>query len=222
MQRDELGSETMPRTIEKTVFRFDELSDRAKEKAREWWREAEAIGYDPESIYEDAAECGAILGIDMRKRRVQLMGGGTRYAPAIYYSGFSSQGDGACYESTYSYAKGAAKKIRAHAPTDSELHRIADELQALQRRNFYQLTAETRHRGHYYHSGCMAVDVGHCDGDSVPAEAEEELTQLLRDLADWIYKQLESEYEWRLSDENVDESIRINEYEFDEEGRLAS
>jgi hypothetical protein len=207
----------MPRTIEKTVFKFDELSDRAKDNAREWWRGVEVRDYDPESIYEDAAECGAILGIDMRQRRVQLMGGGTRYAPAIYYSGFSSQGDGACYESTYSYAKGAAKKIRKHAPDDKELHRIADELQTLQRRNFYRLTASTRHRGHYYHSGCMSVDV---DGAN-DSEAEESLTQLLRDLADWIYKQLESEYDWRLSDENVDESIRINEYEFDEEGRLA-
>jgi hypothetical protein len=37
----------------------------------------------------------------------------------------------------------------------------------------------------------------------------------------WIYRQLEREYEWLMSDEQVDESIRINEYEFTEEGKLA-
>ena len=34
------------------------------------------------------------------------------------------------------HARGAAKGIRAHAPKDEELHRIADELQAVQRKNF--------------------------------------------------------------------------------------
>lgn len=50
-------------------------------------------------------------------------------------------------------------------------------------------------------------------------EDEEELTQCLRDFADWIYRKLEAEYEYRMSDENVDEAIRINEYDFDESGR---
>ena len=44
---------------------------------------------------------------------------------------------------------------------------------------------------------------------------------MLRSFADWIYRQLKEEYEYRMSDENVDESIRINEYEFDENGRIA-
>ena len=43
----------------------------------------------------------------------------------------------------------------------------------------------------------------------------------LRSFADWIYRQLEKEYEFNMSDENVDESIRINEYEFDETGAIA-
>ena len=28
----------MSRTVESTVYRFDELSDTAKERARDWWR----------------------------------------------------------------------------------------------------------------------------------------------------------------------------------------
>lgn len=34
---------------------------------------------------------------------------------------------------------GQPRKIRSHAPQDGELHRIADALQAIQRRSFYQL-----------------------------------------------------------------------------------
>jgi hypothetical protein len=42
----------------------------------------------------------------------------------------------------------------------------------------------------------------------------------MRDFADWIYRQLESEYDYANSDESVDENILCNEYEFDENGKL--
>lgn len=35
----------MPHTKSKTVYYFDELSDKAKEKAREWYREG-ALDYE--------------------------------------------------------------------------------------------------------------------------------------------------------------------------------
>jgi len=212
----------MARIVEKTVFQFDELSDRAKERARDWWRECENMDFDTEFAFDDAVECGKILGIEIDTRSVKLMGGGTRYEPTIYYSGFSSQGDGACFEGDYSYAKGAAKAIRKHAPDDTKLHRIADELQKLQRQYFYRIEARMRHRGHYSHSGCMSVDVSLKDtyGYDEPANADD-IKQCMRDFADWIYSQLESEYKYRMSDENVDESIRCNEYEFDEDGNRA-
>ena len=68
-------------------------------------------------------------------------------------------GDGALFEGAYDFAKGAPKAIRAHAPEDSELHRIADALQAIQRRNFYQLHATVTHRDRYYHEYSMAISV---------------------------------------------------------------
>ena len=210
----------MPHVIEKTVFKFEELSDRAKEKAREWWRSCEAEDCDASCTYEDAATIAEILGIDLRTRAAKLLGGGTRYEPCIWYSGFYSQGDGACFEGSYSYAKGAAKRIRAHAPQDSELRRIAEELQDLQRRAFYRLSARMAQRGYGYHSGCMTVDVGLSEGAATREQAEA-LTQLMRDFADWIYAQLRSQYEYVMSDENVNESIKINEYEFDEDGNVA-
>lgn len=211
----------MPRTVESTVYKFGELSDRAKERARDWYRRM-ITNDDYDSVIDDAATMADILGINLRQRPIKLMNGSTRYDPCIWWSGFSSQGDGACFEGSYSYAKGAAKKIRAHAPQDSELHRIASELQAIQRRNGYQLTAQCRQRGHYNHSGCMTVDVERASGErDMTSEAGETVTQLLRDFADWIYAQLGKENDYLNSDEQVDESIDANEYEFDEEGNRA-
>lgn len=211
------------RVVETNVFQYDELDDRAKERAREWYsRHVFEDSCDWEFVYEDAAEVADILGIDLRQRRVQLMGGGHRYEPSIYFSGFWSQGDGACFEGTYRYAKGATKKIREYAPQDKELHRISDELQAVQRKHFYHLIASMNHTGHYCHSGCMSVEVEHNeDRYRDIGDAEDDIRQLMRDFADWIYDRLESEYDYQTSDEVVEEAIRANEYEFDEEGARA-
>jgi hypothetical protein len=78
--------------------------------------------------------------------------GGTRSKPCIWFSGFWSQGEGACFEGYWSHAKGAVARIRDYAPQDATLHSIADRLKAIQRRNFYQLAAEISRRGHYYHA----------------------------------------------------------------------
>ena len=213
----------MPRTRTETVYRFDELDDRAKERARDWWRNLEDQDFDTEYVIDDAQRMGAILGIEFDTKPVKLMGGGTRYDPVVYWSGFSSQGDGACFEGRYAYAKGAAKRIREEAPRDTELHRIADALQSAQRRAFYRLEARCRHRGHYYHSGWMSVDVSDAGDEyrALPDGIEDEITDALRGFADWIYRRLESEYEWRMSDEQVDDAITANEYEFDATGARA-
>jgi hypothetical protein len=50
---------------------------------------------------------------------------------------------------------------------------------------------------------------------------EEDVTKALRDFNRWIYKRLLAEYEWLIADEQVEESIIANEYEFTEEGKIA-
>ena len=88
----------MPEIIETTVYRLDELSDAAKEKARAWYREG-GFDYDWfESVYDDFESIAEILGLRLKTRGVRLCGGGTRQKPCIWFSGFSSQGDGACFE----------------------------------------------------------------------------------------------------------------------------
>ena len=137
----------MPRIIETTVFTIDELSGAAKENARIWYRDQGLHDEWYDFVYEDFETICRILGITLKTSPVRLYGGGTRDKPHVWFRGFSSQGDGASFEGQYSHAKGAAKGIRAHAPKDRELHRIADELQDAQRRNFFQLNASIRQRG---------------------------------------------------------------------------
>ena len=104
---------------------------------------------------------------------------------------------------------------------DGELHRIADALQAIQRRNFYQLHATVTHRDRYYHEYCMAISVERdsATGQDMTADAEETLIEALRDLARWLYRQLEREYDYLTSDDVVDEAITANAYTFTAAGR---
>ncbi len=208
----------MPRqeTIVKTYYTFEELSDKAKENARKWYRHASQDDEFWEFVYEDAVTCAAIMGIDINTRPVKLCGGGTRQEPDIRFSGFWYPEDGACFTGAYSYKKGAAKAIRQHAPADTELHRIADGLQALQRANFYQLTAQIEQSGRYSHARTMSVSTNR----GTPQQ-QDELRDFMRDFADWIYARLEAEYDYRHADEQVDENIIANEYEFDETGERA-
>lgn len=211
----------MPEVISMTVYRLNELHEGAKDRARAWYREA---GFDHDwydAVHEDFQRIAEILGIQLKTRTTRLVGGRTRQDPCIWFSGFWSQGDGAAWEGVYSYRKSAAAKLRAYAPKDKTLHRIAETLQAAQRQNFYQLSAEVTHRGNYYHAFTMAVSVRR---DSAAAaeiigDAESIVTDALRDLANWLYRQLEQEYEYLTSDEAVDETLVVGGYTFTEEGR---
>lgn len=210
----------MPVIIETTLYQFHELSDPAKERARSWYRET---ALDPdwyEPVYADFVVVCEILGLALQTSTVRLVGGGTRQKPCLYFQGFGSQGDGACFEGVYTYARQAPAKIRRHAPQDAGLHRIADTLQAVQRRNFYRLRAEIGHRDRYYHEQCMAITVERDSptGQEMTPDAEDIVAESLRDLARWLYRQLEREYAFQTSDEAVDEAITANAYTFTEGG----
>ena len=210
----------MPEIIETTVYQLGELSDAAKEKARAWYRE---IGFEYDwydSVFEDFQRIAEILGICLKTRPVRLMGGGTRQEPQISFTGFWSQGDGASYQAFYAFRRNATREIRSYAPQDTRLHAIADALLATQRRNFYQLRADVSHRGRYYHEYCMliAVERNSPTWQDMTADAEDAVIEALRDLARWLYRQLERAYEYLSSDEAVDETIAANQYTFTKTG----
>ena len=190
------------RVIEKTVFLFDELTDAAQEKAREWFRTASAHDtWWSESVIDDAKRIGTLIGFD---------------ADEIYWRGFWSQGDGACWTGSVSYAAGCAAAVARECPQDAEIQRIARAWQDLQRRNFYQIRGGVSANDRYMRT---SVDAYRADDRDVTDEGD--AGQIVSDFADWVYRSLEKEYDYQMSDECVDEAIRANEYEFDEDGEPA-
>lgn len=194
------------RTIQTIVYNFNELSEGAKQHAIE---KLHTINTDYEwydATFDDAKEIGRIMGIDINN---------------IYFSGFSSQGDGACFEGRYEYRKGSVKELKAYAPVDTELHRIAKALQDIQRKAFYRLTAHVKQSGHYNHKYCTVIDVYNSEsGDYATDEQSDAITETLRDFMEWIYRTLEKECEYLESEEAIIETIEANEYEFDTAGNL--
>ncbi len=188
------------------IYTYEELSDEAKAKARDWYRKNDDNEYS-EFVIDDAKEVAALMGWEIDK---------------VYYSGFWSQGDGACFEGIMRYNKGCAKLVKAYT-NDAELNRIAKAWQDLQRQNFYALRASVKHRGHYQHEMCTEFDCGdtrHNYGWLQNPEAEDDIKEIARDFMRWIYKRLEAEYEYSVSDEVVAENIIANGYEFTEDGEI--
>lgn len=201
------------KTIE--IYTFDELSDAAKEVAREWWR-AGGLDYEwYDYTVGYAKELGALLGIDIDN---------------IYFSGFWSQGDGASMSSTYHYRKGWRKALRGNVGGDDLLllEGIGQRLQASQQRASYQITATTRQSGYYQSNMRVEVELGDPPGgDDWPTLAgcphlwEDPVKEAMEDFIYWVYCALEKQYAWLNSDAQVDKALRANEYEFTAEGKVA-
>lgn len=211
--------------ITKTInlYTFDELSDKAKEKAREWWRESEAQDFGSGGELNEPIETAAkLLGIELKTRDVKLMGGGTRQEPCVWWT-LHVQGAGASFDATYSYAKGSAKAIRAEFGTDTTLHAIADGLAAIQKKYGYMLRASIKSdsRGHFLEAD-LELDRARFNISpyrSIADADDEAMRELFRDFAQWIYKYIDAEWDYRMSDESADDSMKANEDTFTVNGK---
>ena len=174
-----------------TVYKFDELSDDAKEKARGWFRDG-ALDYewwDDEYMLEGWKEKYGIA-FDMKKMYFDLDGshylywgkGGiwienqNKLAKAIYGKGYqllANSGLISSYFDTHHYGGGSGR---------TEL--------------------------------CVE-DFRSSESKDLPADCDEWFKDLVEEYWHFLYKEME----YLLSDESIDETIRINEYEFTEEGK---
>lgn len=198
-----------------TVYTVDELSEQAKQKAYEKWQENK-LDYDWYGfVFEDVKRTAEIIGIKI---------------DSIYFSGFSSQGDGACFEGSYSYNPGWKKEfIKEYGKDNKSIEeplRIARALQKIQRKIFYKAGAEIKHKGYYYHELCTDIDVHvndiftYAEYSIINQQIEDAITRLLREYMQYIYKRLEQENDYLLSMESFIESCNGNEYQFTEDGRF--
>lgn len=198
-----------------TLYEFDELSDTAKDRAREWFRGCKNAN-DYDGVRDDVVAVLELLGVTLKTHAVRLMNGTTRYEPNVWWQVGYMQSDGACFEGTYAYRRGAHRLVREHAPEDARLHAIADALLNVQRKYRYQVTA-TICSGHQ--SFFPDVDVSGPGGESSYESAfRGEVAECVRDLCAWMYQQFRQEDEYQSADEQVDENIRANEYTFTVDG----
>lgn len=199
----------MTRDIVTTVYTYDELSDKAKAKARDWWIElVDNNDYAP-PVIEDALEVAKCLGIEIDSNQGDM---------GIYWSGFSSQGDGASFTGIFRPTGEALAKVKELAPQDEVLRSIAADLDRA-----YSLAGEFRcdvtTSGNYCHSYSMNYEFDLDYDRSGTNEADKLVRGALRLFADWIYKQLMDAYFYAISDENVAEIMESNEYTFTAEGK---
>lgn len=236
------------------TFTFDQLDDRAKEKVRDrirysdwylwhdWW----------EFVYEMADSAAALMSIAIDdKSKV-----GRIRQPAIYFSGFGSQGDGACFEGRWypPTEQDAIERIFTNitefAPQDTALHKVARELSDIaMRARHHSLSVTIKHRDNHYHSRSVEQDItlerpeDFEDWDEVRQLAylaveksngivfesphpgyhdsfDEGIRSALRSFMHWIYRRLEEEHDYLMSDEAVDEHINCNQEDqlYDEDG----
>lgn len=214
-------------------MKFDELDDRAKERVRDRHR-AHALDYDWwEYTYEDAVQIGTLIGCEVGTRTVRAHTGKSYDETDINFSGFCSQGDGACWSGYLDTGKlaGAVERVKAEAPQDTELHLIADMAERLHAL-IATLQVANRLTDGDTNRDWPEVEVGmriivdgrersystKVNANDLPDDIETTANELVGDFAAWIYDQLEAESDYRLSDEVIDEAIKSNDPDFDEDG----
>ena len=140
----------------------------------------------------------------------------------VWFQGFGSQGDGASFQGRVACSSGdldAAYAGLGWGP-DEERDRIVAEYIALQNMYDRTISGTIQTSGRSTHSGTMTfeLDYDYYDeeeqllGNPELAEhVEGEVQQLMRDLADWLYKQLKAEYDYRTSDVGVYETLEAKD-----------
>ena len=222
----------MSKTIEVEVFKYDELSDSAKQKAREWY--LEGMDYDWwDSTYEMAIEDGKEKGF---------------YIDKIYFSGFSSQGDGASWtgqvdvrqwlEENCADSIGlsawcqliqedvVSKHVKVEANTAHYCHESTMSFQDVADQTDYfsdedPLTLPSIFKGM---SIATVFDLIASDPECVYKGVDDitkAITESGKDYARDIYQRLREEYEYLCSEEMMLDHFNCNDYFFDSDGRLA-
>lgn len=195
----------MPRTAEIQVFKYAELDDKAKERARSYWLEhCFDFRWHSCDVIEDFIESLAFLGFSVERKDVS-------------YSGFWNQGDGA------SFTGGWSPNSRKPLPTD-EAWRI-EQLGAKEVEYFQgiALTEEQedasvgikRTGSRYSHENSVSFYFH----DGFPEDQEDEFESRARALMQQLYSLLEKEYDYQTSEEQMIEDFEANEHEFHVDGR---
>ena len=221
----------MTKTVEITLYQFDELSDKAKEKARDYyvnnWMHDEWYECTYEAMKEDGHHNYGFNVKDIR------------------FSGFWSQGDGASWCGSVNvpaWIKSKPSQYQEHPTTQIVLALIeegwVDEqvLVSFSSSHYcHENTMDVGGIGHYHlimedvvmESGMFKgaqvgdlikiIDAPH----GVLYDMSRELEQDCKAFARTIYRELEADYDASTEDENIAANYAANDVWFDESGRMA-
>ena len=199
------------KTKQYNVYKFDELSDDAQQHAFEKYRYFNV---------EDSFWYEYIL--DNWTEQLEKIG---FYNAKIYFSGFSSQGDGAVFESGIDHEKLCNTLIMCAGKNNIQAFQCDKALKLLDG-NLWDCQIQRTNSRYSHESACRLYldryDYSKNDDywNKFFNSLEETLEDYRRDLCFAIYKDLETEYEYQTSDEQLRETFIINELEFTEEGDI--
>lgn len=207
----------MPTKTTITLYTLEELkakgeNDPGYQRALAWMRETEAEMWEGSDILEGWR--GALEAIGFS-------------APDIYYSGFSSQGDGAGFICERISLPDMLTYMSGINPSSYDWRELTEARPAYNPR-WRRLTVlmpwlslSISHSGRYYHAQSFSIDHTLYVNREYPrlenmlanfiGDALEELRQ---SLCDAIYHDLESSYRAALEDENLEDLAAANEYTF--------
>ncbi len=214
-------------------MKYDELSDKAKARARQEQAEYDTAHDWYRDVYEDAKRMGDIIGLEI--------GWSKNKAIDISFSGFWSQGDGCCWTGYLATKKfvGAVAAIQAET-SDEYLLELAKEAEVIHERLVVhqvsnRLTVpepepEYTNEENWHYPDCIpGIRVG-IDGnerywqtrvneyENFSNEFATLFNELAESFAKWIYDSLEKEYEYLIDDKRLEAEIREYDPDFDEGG----
>lgn len=196
------------------IYKFEELSENAKQKAIENFN---ALN-NWENYDQSFTEFLKASGYENVK---------------TYYSGFYSQGDGACFvfksldfDKFFTACEGWGEYSELHNNFLTSYPKLIRQIKRIKDILFYRQS----HRGQYYHSKSVMLEyeldvdlnrkhsTKHSDKY---AEAFEKVLRVLnQELANLYYKDLQSDYEYQQSEEYLAEYFANDDYEFLENGEV--
>jgi hypothetical protein len=215
----------MPQEKTITVYKYQELTGRAKERAtatlQEWACDFEWWDCTQEDFHAFLTQLAGFDNVTSQ------------------FSGFSSQGDGASFDfKGLDVAKLFSGDVSGYAPYSGIVMQWRDENAALIRKalrvkdSLYAVSAKNGYGTHYSHSrtryASLELDYPTeiCANEpkrvyAVVNDLEKAITDIMRRLADAYYSSLESEYNSRHEESYLTDMADANEYLWDALGRPA-
>lgn len=181
------------KTITYTVYTFDELSEEAKQKAIQEWRQSDpghTLPFLSDNMNEWAREILLENEITLDKtddsNKKKWCNFSEKYF--CYYSLSYCQGDGAMIEFVGTW------------------------------KNKYYIS--TTHSGHYYHSRSRNIDIEAIDGSQVTNDVIDDFSELYDAMCKELAKRGYNEIDYNNSDEYISETLSANDYHFTQDGKI--